>query len=302
MNYLPSKKFILITSSIFLAGAMVFFASRSFGNAEKTPTKNSIVGTAEQPGDTQTNDRKPKQSAELDISTIAPIKTILENFTDYFNSQTANTDTATLDFGDTTKELLIKESAAEVKRLAAKKNPYSEGAINVSGEVSLKDYFNAVAETTEKYFPGKPTDKNYESEITILYQVASSISSTSTEPSVGQIEQLKESLERLAPHRDKYVIAAEDLKKLTVPPETRVIHAGLVNSLANSALAIEEIMAFDRDPIIGIVGMKMYEENIKTSRELFADIKKLLQKNNLAFEKTEPGYEFIKTYVNSTKQ
>lgn len=280
----------------------MLFASGKFGDAGPETGKNSVIGTAGQPSTDILNGNQQKQPGETDISTIAPAKTILENFANYFNSQTAGREESTLDFDDSVKKLLVQESVSEVKRLDAKRNPYSEGDVNVSDSVSLKDYFNAIASVTEKNFPGKPTDPGYESEITILYKIASSVSGTSTEPSIEQIEMLKESLGRLAPHRDKYIAASEDLKKLSVPPQARVIHTGLVNSLANSALAIEEIMAFDRDPIIGVVGMKMYEDDIKTSQELFADIKKLLQKNNLAFEKTDPGYEFVKTYVNPPKQ
>lgn len=241
------------------------------------------------------------QPGTPNIGALAPTKTLLENFAQYFNSQAAGGEGAVLDLTNatSTKDFLVKESVAEAKRLAAKKDLFKASDVLVDESVALNEYFNAVAKITDRYFPEKPGDPSYtENEVTILFTIASKLA-TSSQETAGD---LAVSLAKLTPYRNRYISATEDFKRVPVPPEAQTVHVGFVNSFANTALALEEIMAFERDPIIGVLGMQSYADEAARGKELLTDVKKIIQKNNIAFEKTDPAYEFTKNYLGTIKQ
>ncbi|MEK7576246.1 MAG: hypothetical protein AAB482_00990 [Patescibacteria group bacterium] len=228
----------------------------------------------------------------------APTKAILENFSQFYKNQAANTSDVTYDLTDpATQKLFIKPGVDEAKKVLGLRNPFKEQDIVISDTATLRDYFNEVARVTQKNFPSKPGDPNYTNEILTIYALATNLQESSEQISK---EEFTKQLQTLAPYRSQYLHATNDLKKISTPRAAIQTQIDFLNSFANTSLALEEIMNFDHDPILGSVGMQMYLNEFITSNNTFIKIKKILRDNAIVFNKDEPAFEFQTDYLAKT--
>lgn len=225
-----------------------------------------------------------------------PTKTLVENFATLYTSSLNAGTSSTIILDDDAVQALTAGSVADAKKIRGKRNPFTEHDVIASGALNVKDYFNNVARITQKRFPEERGDPNYENEITILYTFGLQVQDPNTKP-----EDLKAALAKLAFYRQRYLETISDLKKISTPKETGTLHIHFLNSLANTALALEEIMIFANDPVVGMMGMKDYADEIVSSKKIFLDAKKIVEKSNIVFEKTDPGYQFRATYLDPAK-
>ncbi len=239
-------------------------------------------------------DKKTRDAFYADTKTeseelFQPTRKILTNIADFYQQNGGALD-------DETKQALIADAVTEAERLNTRRNPYKASDVRVDKAVTVREYFNAVARITQAYFPEKSTDPGYESEVTILSDIASRISKDK-----ATNDDFLESLLRLEKFRHRYFSAANDLRALFVPPDAAEFHKALLNNFANVGLALEEVGSMSRDPIVGTLGMQHYFQEIAASRPLLASAKTLIAKNKITFLESEPGKQFFDEYLKNLK-
>ncbi|MDA1334918.1 MAG: hypothetical protein O2794_02790 [bacterium] len=229
------------------------------------------------------------------IDSLSPTRVILQDFAQYVQAHVVPGEEYEIDFDERLNKALITGGIEEIKKVDSLYNPYKIEHVVLNNNRSEKEYINDVAIVTEKSFPDNLTDEKYESEFTVLYKLAFLI----TEKGEGVTEQdLVDNIEKLEKYQLRYLDAVRDLSGVETPVETAHIHVALLNSLANTSLALRSIMAYGRDPILGTSGMNHYQSEIENSKKIFTEIKKLIDDKKIVFGTKEPGYQFQQDYVN----
>lgn len=331
LNFLPSKKFSVILLSLLVAVGMLWVAS--YFSKQQTAQKNNtgisaqsgktVVAEKDSDGDgfpdwqeslagSNPNDQKskpnqfalqaststdsvvPSDDTPLIPADITPTETVLENFGSYFKSQMVPGTDTTLDMSDRVTNLLTNDGALQAQKLKALTNPYSKNDLVIDDGQTLTSYFNTVAGTIQKNFPDQnKKDPDYEDEMVILLRLgALAVGKDSIEPEV-----LKDNLDKLEPYKMRYRHAARDLNAIKVPTAAIDIHLALSNSMVNMALSLEAIQLFPRDPIMGMLGMKLYQSQLKSTPDLLAKTKSFISNNKIVFKKGDPGYLFQNEYL-----
>lgn len=327
MNYLPSKKLVLVFGSlIFTLGLVWFVSAKSTTNPALHGKKNTndtgaiaqkdeitdtdgdtipdwqevLAGTDprdpnSKPSKDQLATKKPLDSASISTEGISPTTAIFQNFMQLFQNPSDNEATLSFDLNDPqTQALFIQTASDQAKQFLAKQNPYSEKDIRVDTSISLKDYFNEVAAILQKNFPEKKGDPNTKNEITVIYSLTENLSKTN-----GHIDEneFTKKLAEIAPYKQRYATALGELKNMSVPKEAASLHLNFINSFSNIALALDGVGMLDKDPILGALGLKLYANEIISGSKFLAYAKDLIDKNKITFGADEAGYQFQHDYL-----
>jgi hypothetical protein len=315
LNYFPSKKFIIIFSSLLVAGGIVWFASakntpksqasgKTLSVSHSTEQKDTdgdgvadweevLQGTDPQNPDTNGDGKKDELQTSVatsspDVSAAInmemPTQNVIRDFTAYYVATALEDGSAP--FNEQTKKFLVQNALPDIKKIKEKLNPYTLSDVLVDEKKSVKEYYNNFGSVAIKYFPAKNDPKN-DNELAVLQTLAEHI----------QKEQLSEedfgiTMQKLRVIRYKYFSAAKDLSQISVPAEVKEIHLGLVNSFYNIALSLEEIALFESDPAIGMVGMQMYGDEINKIKPIMAAAQTLTKKYEIVFNESDPAYPF----------
>lgn len=321
LNYLPSKKLILVFTSLFLAVGVVWLVSAKSTPKQKTPSKLTVsnqkieavdtdldgiedwqevlAGTdPKDPNSKPTKDQLVQKSGEnsVSIESLAPTSKIFETFANiYKNQNSPTTDDTMIDLSDKkTQELFTQQSAEEVAKLSKKLNPYSRVDVVISNTATIRNYVNEVASILQKNFPTGSSGASDENEFTIITGLVEKLKKQNQGMTLVEFG---EAFSKIAPFQVRYVNAVTELKKVPTPNDALIVHVGILNSFANTSLALQSIMAYKNDPIIGSAGIKLYSNEILSGANILADIKELIEINKIVFILDEPGHAFQKTYL-----
>ena len=321
MTYLPSRKFVLYTSSILIAGGLIAFAKYSTQEFEALPPTGGVVAMlpAEKPNDrdgdglldweelvARTDPSNPDSNGdgvkdgeeqktlktfyeEAGIeagSSITPTKNIFSLLPGLLEKSPDG------QMNDEVKKEISDAVQKEVERLQKRRNPFSKSDVAVDKTKTLRAYINEIAVITEKHFPESAGDAGYESELTILAELSKRISEDG-----ATREDIFSSLDKIEAFRHRYFSVANDLKRVAAPTAATSAHLELLNFFANVGTALEEISAIDRDVIVGVIGIQQYSKELAGSREPLYAIKKLIDSEKLTFTASEPGKTFVDQYL-----
>lgn len=282
-KYLPSAQFVLLSSSILLAGGSIY-AANLYVTKQNPPAQ--IVATT---GDDVTQEDWETTLAEIqaenaDILLPAPpdaatIQKMLQaaqssNLTEsvgrtlFVNLSNAKAQ----GFGDDipTQDKLVTEAINQLK-LSSKTTAYTKADLRVveSTEKNLHAYGNEVIRILNSHL-GADVQKTY-----LL---------------ISQSEDTKgSSLLGLSAIQKEYIALAKDLGDMSVPQTVLPIHLQIVNDFFIIASAYPNMQTFLSDPLRGAAGLQMYKQTLDEEQRLFTQIAQQLKKGGILFNKDEPG-------------
>ncbi|MBU2263276.1 thrombospondin type 3 repeat-containing protein, partial [Patescibacteria group bacterium] len=102
----------------------------------------------------------------------------------------------------------------------------------------------------------------------------------------------EEELQKLNPIINLYRNLANDCLAIKVPQDISRHHLDLVNNINNISLALINIKEIFNDPIKGFVGINQYQKEYLEIQQVLLDISKYFTEKNILFDNTEYGYDF----------
>lgn len=98
------------------------------------------------------------------------------------------------------------------------------------------------------------------------------------------------SLPKVTKIANDYFAQADDLMTISVPPEARVAHLAMANSLHQLAEATRSMGMIEEDPLRGILGLSFYQSAAVDALKSISGLTPLMTKYGVVFVEGEPGY------------
>ena len=87
-----------------------------------------------------------------------------------------------------------------------------------------------------------------------------------------------------------YAASIETLKAAKVPASLGFNHLQVLNNFNASLQMLILLSEYEKDPVKGLIALKSFQVNAENAVALFDTIASELKKNDIIFDKTEPGY------------
>ena len=314
---MPTKKFIVVAGSAFVAVGLLWIGSSS--DAIKTPERKisaqverdeskdsdgdgladweeNLQGTDVYNPDSDgdgLNDNEEKtlndQASETKDKTPSLTNTYLKTLEDFFRSRVGEDGTIrrdSLEIDPRTKELVVKNLATDTKEYLSRQR-YSAENIKTSSEQTLRNYFNETGTVLAKYFSGP----ELQSRLVLIKDFENyTKDNTSGEKNFISIKS------RMQLQKTLFEKGGRELNEIAVPKGAEHVQAELLNIFAGTTESFGQLAAFEEDPLLGYVGAINYRNSVRESAKFLENVKKLFDENKLAFEKSEGG-AFLQTFT-----
>lgn len=283
-QYLPSTKFSLIVSSIFLSLGLVWVANvvtnpppRNSGLAvETTATSRGTAGWAATLNEIQSKQESRLPTApdpEMVDSLLHAAQT--DNLTDSVGRSllinVTNARGKGLGGDQPTQDQLIASAMSQLHTVAKPSKQYtvSDIALVVDSKETVHTYGNALIPILKKYPHANMAE--------VLNLVGSAING-----------QKKQSSDFLIIAKD-YQGLARDFSKITVPQSLATYHLTITNDYLQMADSVSNMQQVGTDPLRGLAGLQIYNKSAGEIQSMFISIAQVFAKDGILFTKDEPG-------------
>lgn len=281
-NYLPSAQFVLIVSSITLAGGLVLTADY----LTSTPQANDNVVTSDSPKDIEAMDWQkalaeiqgektlaepidPAVFATLKSQATAPTLTGTVGRSLLLNLSEAKSQGLGSDFP--TQERLVAQATAQAD--ITRGNPVYTSADLLTvpeTEGSLRTYGNALMTALTAY-PKTSRDQ------TILV-VGEAVDTGKSSP-----------LSKLTPIEAEFRALTADVLSIPVPTTLVPLHLQIVNNFARITSLYADLKVALTDPMRGIGALNLYNLLVDETGRLLTSLARMFNENGILFASDEPG-------------
>lgn len=285
-RYLPSRQFSLIAISLLLSGGLVYAA-----DAVTAPARYSgvVVDTGQNTdsaqGDWQASlntvqtasgaslPPAPDQDTVNGLLKAAQSENVTESLSRTLLVNLTNAKAQGLGSDIPTQNQLIASALAQLNA-AAPKTAYTRADLSVVAGTSaqMHTYGNALAVLIAK---DSGTHNDYGNTM-----IAVDAATTANDPSP---------LQGLGTIQKHYQTLAKDLAALPVPETLAPFHLQLVNDFTKIAATYSGFQSLLSDPLQGLAALQQYNSLTSESARVFINIAQALDKNDILFNKDEPG-------------
>lgn len=174
-------------------------------------------------------------------------------------------------------DALVKEAMQTITMEGEKSERYTIDDIVVipDSPEALRTYGNDLVQIIQRH----PVDtKTYQSELEIVKSALESRAS--------------DELEKLSFSKTVYTDMLNDTRMLPVPTSLKEEHLALVTAYSDIHQDIAAMQTVFEDPLFALVRLQRYENDVRTSYELFQKIGKRLKEQGVVYTKDEPGVLF----------
>jgi hypothetical protein len=285
-RYLPSRQFSLIAISLIVSLALVYIADRVTTNSTKgtlaVDTQTAAAGHNSLTDWTASLDSVQKDSG---VSLPTPpdqntVDALLQSVQSDNLTQTVSKSLLVNLFaakgqglGDDipTQDKIVTQALTQVPTTpTAKIYAASDLTLSDNSAASLHAYGNAVMSIFITY-----SDHEYAKTLVIIDAIT-------TQADNGQVD-------LLIPIQKKYKTIADQLVKVPVPKNLQPFHLQLVNDFANIAATYDGMKSLIGDPLNGVASIQQYRSLTDDAGKMFINIAQALDKNDIIFNKDEPG-------------
>ncbi|MBI2023250.1 hypothetical protein HYT01_01655 [Candidatus Giovannonibacteria bacterium] len=99
-------------------------------------------------------------------------------------------------------------------------------------------------------------------------------------------------LDALDDYMTAYSKTVKSMQNLTVPTAYSALHLTLLNSMQNTFYAAQNMKLLKDDPIRGLIGFQLYSKEVGRAREYLIDLKAKVEKDIIVFSDSESGSFF----------
>jgi len=277
LSYLPSKRLIVLVASISISGAGLWLVATSKEPPPYKEPQKSVAARNSSPTPPSTQTHTFKQSEivgtepESEKSVPLPTDSLVKSAMILFKSK---------NISEENLQKILDEAGSNLNKLASEtKDAYSAQDVKIGKNISVRMYLNEIGRITRENFSGTPEGTTYTNEVDLIKDILNE--KVVAGDVVGELKKFSR----------RYIDAAENLKKTTVPQEMTSFHVELVNSFANTGLSLTQFSLLQKDPLIAIMGLRTYGEEVGRSTALVYGMRDISKKYNIVFLESEPGYE-----------
>lgn len=277
---MPSKK---ILSLLILMSALVFSIIIIFGEEKSTKTIESLGNIVS--GEKITIPERSDWQSELESLSVSNQslvqvigeKTADNNLTDSVSINLISNYLALKQSGGldniSTQELVDKT----FNYISSSVKPSIETRLNITpdnGIRTIEEYGNTLGNILKKNRPINPIN-----EVELIKKIVEN----------NQPKQLKD--------LDKVVLVYENIAKemtlMRVPETFTKVHMDIVNSLKGIVVGIKDVQIIFDDPIKGLGGMKVYDENMSLLFTAFKALNLFISQNKIGYKQGTGGYYLL---------